>query len=134
MRRVTKGGRDYFWPGLREIGRSPIKLVGSFIANSKALLSHTLEQVQAHINFDFISCGFISSSFDSFHVAMYSKTLIVLSSGAALVAGITPTGFTPATNNDLAVVYGQVAATNGVLVDKASKFCSCSIFTGEETS
>lgn len=52
---------------------------------------------------------------------MYSKSLIVLSSGAALVAGITPSGFTPVSNTDLAVVYGQVAATNGVLVDKASK-------------
>lgn len=52
---------------------------------------------------------------------MYSKTMIVLSSGAALVAGITPSGFTPASNTDLTVVYGQVAATNGVLVDKASK-------------
>lgn len=52
---------------------------------------------------------------------MNSKTLNVLSFGAALVAGITPAGFTPASNTDLAVVYGQVAATNGVVVDKASK-------------
>lgn len=51
---------------------------------------------------------------------MFSKSLVVISS-AALVAGITPSGFTPASNTDLAVVYGQVAATNGALVDKASK-------------
>lgn len=51
---------------------------------------------------------------------MFSKSLVVISS-AALVAGITPSGFTPASNTDLSVVYGQVAATNGVLVDKASK-------------
>lgn len=52
---------------------------------------------------------------------MHSTALLVLSSGTALVAGITPSGFTPASNTDLMVVYGQVAATNGVLVDKAGE-------------
>lgn len=53
---------------------------------------------------------------------MYSKSLILLTSGAALVAGITPAGFTPASNTDLMVVYGQIAATNGAVVDRACEF------------
>lgn len=53
---------------------------------------------------------------------MQSTALFVLSFAAALVAGITPSGFTPASNADLMVVYGEVAATNGVVVDRACKF------------
>lgn len=52
---------------------------------------------------------------------MISKTLIPLVSAAALVAGITPSGFAPASTTDLIVAYGQTAAMNGVVVDKASK-------------
>lgn len=54
-------------------------------------------------------------------VKMLSKSLIALGTGAALVAGITPSGFTPASNVDLMVVYAQTAATNGVLVAKDSE-------------
>lgn len=52
---------------------------------------------------------------------MVSKTFIVLGTGAALVAGKTPSGFTPASNVDLVVAYGTTSAMNGVVVDKASK-------------
>lgn len=52
---------------------------------------------------------------------MVYKTIIPLVSAAALVAGKTPSGFTPASNTDLLVAYGTTAAMNGVVVDKAGE-------------
>ena len=51
--------------------------------------------------------------------AMLSNPLLPLWAGATLVVGETPSGFTPNSNNDLIVVYGQIAAINGVVVDPA---------------
>lgn len=50
---------------------------------------------------------------------MLSKPLLALWAGATLVVGITPSGFTPNSNTDLIVAYGQTAAMNGVAVDQA---------------
>jgi hypothetical protein len=38
---------------------------------------------------------------------------------STLVVGKTPQGFVPKSNTDLFVVYGQTAAMNGAVVDKA---------------
>lgn len=47
------------------------------------------------------------------------KPLLALWVGATLVVGKTPSGFTPNSDNDLVVVYGQIAAMNGVVIDQA---------------
>ncbi|KAJ0116620.1 hypothetical protein J7T55_009770 [Diaporthe amygdali] len=51
---------------------------------------------------------------------MIRKPLIALWAVATLVVGKTPSGFTPASDTDLIVVYGQTPAMNGVAVDKAA--------------
>lgn len=50
---------------------------------------------------------------------MISKPLLALWAGATLVVGKTPSGFTPGSDTDLIVVYGQTVAMNGVDVDQA---------------
>lgn len=52
---------------------------------------------------------------------MTSKTFVLMVSAAALVAGKTPSGFTPTSNTDLIVTYGQTVAMNGAVVDKAGE-------------
>lgn len=49
---------------------------------------------------------------------MFSKILLALWAGATLVVGRTPDGFVPNSNTDLIVSFGQIAAMNGVVVDK----------------
>lgn len=56
---------------------------------------------------------------------MLSKPLLALWAGATLVVGKTPSGFTPASNTDLIVVYDQTAAMNGVEVDQAGNSTIC---------
>lgn len=56
---------------------------------------------------------------------MLSESLVALWAGATLVVGKTPSGFTPASNTDLIVVYDQLAAMNGVEVDQAGNSTIC---------
>lgn len=50
---------------------------------------------------------------------MFSTLFIALVAKATLVVGRTPDGFIPKSNTDLMVLYGQTAAMNGAVVDKA---------------
>lgn len=56
---------------------------------------------------------------------MLPKPLLALWAGAALVVGKTPSGFTPTSNTDLIVLYGQTVAMNGAEVDQAGKNTNC---------
>lgn len=55
---------------------------------------------------------------------MISKYSIALWAGATLVVGKTPSGFTPNSDTDLIVLYGQTPAMNGIVVDKAGNTAS----------
>ncbi|KAH8900788.1 PEBP-like protein [Thozetella sp. PMI_491] len=63
---------------------------------------------------------------------MYSKSLIALAAGAALVAAKTPSGFTPASTTDLIVTFGKTEAMNGVVVDKATTQTAPTIATSSK--
>lgn len=56
---------------------------------------------------------------------MLSESLLALWAGATLVVGKTPSGFTPASDTDLIVVYDQTVAMNGVEVDQAGTSTIC---------
>lgn len=58
---------------------------------------------------------------------MLLKRFIALWATSALVVGKTPEGFVPKSNADLIVVYGQTAALNGVVVDKAGNSAFSSV-------
>ncbi|KAL1849875.1 hypothetical protein Daus18300_013132 [Diaporthe australafricana] len=60
---------------------------------------------------------------------MISKYLIALWAGATLVVGKTPSGFTPNSDTDLILLYGQMPAMNGVVVDKAATASAPTIAT-----
>ncbi|KAG6358450.1 hypothetical protein INS49_014334 [Diaporthe citri] len=60
---------------------------------------------------------------------MLSKPLLALCAGATLVVGNTPSGYTPNSNTDLIVAYGQTAAMNGVVVEQAATASAPTIAT-----